>query len=400
MTMGEQGSNGEGLIPEIRGTVFWTLVILTTTLFPYDPVLGSRWSTGLAPFDFNPFGNPGDFLANILLFIPWSFFVAGMLAGGRFRNHRPLLVLVLAVVLSGMVEFVQLGLPSRNPSLADILANLLGAGVGVWLDVSRGERLRSWLKSLGLRVGLVLTVRVLLGLLVFHMVLVWGMFRFADYRSSFTNWDSSYPLNIGNERTGDRPWVGDLVNALLWESVLRGEKIDPLWSLNSPAGPFDQRTEALKQSGKFTLSVVVQTGDTSQTGPGRIISLSIDPLHRNFTLGQEGPDLVFRLRPPFTGLNGSDPALIVPGVFSEVEKRHIVVTYDGTVLTVYPGRGDAPAQLNFRYAGALTGMGFRFNAADQNGYRTVFWGMVVIPFLCLVVALKNRLFHHGDFGGQ
>ncbi|MCK9997360.1 MAG: hypothetical protein KAH56_13885 [Candidatus Krumholzibacteria bacterium] len=177
--------------------------------------------------------------------------------------------------------------------------------------------------------------------------------------------------------------------ATLWAAVVPGEEVDPLWSLDSPAGPFDQQTEKLLQAGKFTLSVVVQTGDTSQTGPGRIISLSVDPLHRNFTLGQEGPDLVFRLRTPFTGLNGSDPALIVPGVFSEVQKRQIVVTYDGAVLTVYPGRGEASAQLNLRYAGVFTGMGFRFNAADQNGYRAVFRGMVVIPFMCLLVLLVS-----------
>jgi len=391
MTRGKQESKGDGRIPKIRCTVFWTLVILTTTLFPYDPVPGPERSSFLAGFDLSPFGNPGDFLANILLFIPWSFFVVGMLAGGRFRRHRTLIVLVFGVVLSGMVEVVQLGLPSRNPALADILANLLGTGVGVWLEASRGERLRSWVNSIELRVSRILTIRVLVGLLVFHTVLVWGMFRFADYRSSFSNWDSGYPLNIGNERTGDRPWIGDLSAATLWPTVLQGEEVAPLWSLNSPAGPFDQQTEALLQAGKFTLSVVVQTGDTSQTGPGRIVSLSVDPLHRNFTLGQEGPDLVFRLRTPFTGLNGSDPALIVPGVFAEVQKRHIVVTYDGAVLMVDPGRGEPSAQLNLRYAGVFTGMGFRFNAMDQNGYRIVFWGMVGLPLVFLLIVLASRV---------
>ena len=371
-----------------RCVIFWTSIILAATLFPYIPVFPEYRSM----FALNPIGNPGDFLANIFLFIPWGFFVAGMFAKGYFRRHRALIVLVLGLVLSGMVEFVQLGLPSRIPALADILANLWGTGVGVWLEASRGERLRSWFSSFGGRISRAMTIRVLVGLVVIHTVLVWGMFRYADYRSSFSNWDSSYPMNIGNERTGDRPWVGDLDGALLWESVLSGGEADPLWSLDSPAGPFDQRTEALMQSGKFTLSVVVQTGDTSQTGPGRIISLSVDPLHRNLTLGQEGPDLVFRLRTPFTGLNGSNPALIVPGVFSEVEKRHIVVTYDGAVLKVYPGSGAPPAQLNFRYAGVFTGMGFRFHAADQYGYRIVFWGMVGLPpgLLLLVLAFRVR----------
>ncbi len=391
MNVGEQISQGDGPVPEARGAIFWTLVILSATLFPFDPAPGPELTENLARFDLSPIGNPGDFLANILLFIPWSFFVAGLLAGNRFRRHRTLIALVLGVVLSGMVEFSQLVLPSRNPALADILANLLGVGVGVWLEISRGEQLRSWLNSMELGVSRILTIRVLVGLMVLHIVLVWGLFQFADHRSSFSNWDPGYPMNIGNERTGDRPWVGDLDEARLWAVVLPGDEVEPLWSLDSPAGPFDQQIRTLQQSGKFTLSVTVQTGDTSQTGPGRVVSLSADPLHRNFTLGQEGPDLVFRLRTPFTGLNGSDPALVVPGVFSEIQKRHIVVTYDGAVLTVHPGKGEPSVQLNLRYAGVFTGMGFRFNAVDQNGYRVVFWGMVMIPLLCLVVFLLKLI---------
>jgi len=83
-----------------------------------------------------------------------------------------LIILVSGLVLSVMVESLQLGLPSRDPALADILANLLGVVVGIWLEASRGERLRSWFRSMGLRVSRILTLRVLVGLVVLHMVLV------------------------------------------------------------------------------------------------------------------------------------------------------------------------------------------------------------------------------------
>lgn len=404
-------NNGSDRNGDVRCVVFWTAFILVATLFPFDPVMGPVLSENLDMFDLSFIGHPGDFLANIILFVPWSFFIAGLLAGNRFRGRRTAIVLVLGVILSGMVEFVQLGLPSRNPALADILANLIGVGVGGWLEASRGSRLRSRLRSLEVRFALVMTIRVLVGLVIFHMVLVWGMFRFADHSSSFSNWDPGYPLNLGNEKTGDRPWNGSLEAARLWPMVLPPAQIDRLltgdaqtgdfkkdllWSLDpsrqlgSGSQPFVQQTEVLRQAERFTLSVVVQTGDTAQTGPGRIVSLSVDPLHRNFTLGQEGPDLVFRLRTPFTGLNGSDPALIVPDVFSELQLRRIVVTYDGNVLAVYPGMREPSARLNLRYAGVFSGMGFRFNAADQFGYRVVFWGMVGLPFIFLLVVFSTR----------
>jgi len=405
-------SNSSTLDGNTIGVLFWTTFILAATLFPYDPVWEPWRPEYVARFDISPIGHPGDFLANILLFIPWSFFVSGILSGSRPSRSRTFLILVLGLVFSAMVEFTQLGLPSRNPGLPDILANLLGVGAGIRLETTHGRRVRSWLSSSGDRVWRLLTLRVLAGLLVLHLGVSWAVFQFANDRSSFANWDPGYHLNLGNEGTGDRPWLGSLDEAGLWGSVLPDKKIDRLlngeahvadfgqdllWSLDSlpPTGseslPFARQTQALKQAGRFTLSAVVQTGDTAQTGPGRIVSLSADPLHRNFTLGQEGPDLVFRLRTPMTGLNGSDPALTVPGFFAKIELRRVVVVYNGATLTVHDGARKSPVLLNLRYAGVMTGMGFRFNAENQRGYRTVFWGMTLLPFTALLVLLTTRI---------
>jgi glycopeptide antibiotics resistance protein len=449
MTVGEQVSNGNGRVLESRGAVFWTLVILIATLFPYDPVLGPEWSIHLARIDFSTFGNPGDFLANILLFIPWGFCVAGIPAARRSRGRWTLVTLGLGLVLSGLVEFLQLGLPSRNPALADILANLLGVVAGARLETFRGERLRSRWRSLETIITNALTIRVLVGLLAIHLVLVFGMFRFARHQSSFSNWDSGFHLNLGNESTSDRPWRGSLGGVRLWRSVLPGEEIDRLltgetsnpgldkdllWSFDPsqplvadnmaahapdlvwrPAPPTEMKqetvqlsakhwlisrqpaarlSEALKLAGRFTLSVMVQTGDTAQTGPSRIVSLSADPYQRNFTLGQEGPDLVFRLRTPFTGLNGASPALTVSGVFAEAMRRNVVVTYDGATLSVYPGAGESPVRLNLIFSGVFRGIGFPFNVADQMGHKVVFWGLVGLPPVLLLLVMTSRVRSH------
>ena len=55
-----------------------------------------------------------------------------------------------------------------------------------------------------------------------------------------------------------------------------------------------------------------------QTGPARIVTLSLDHYHRDFTIGQDEADLILRLRTPATDLNGKvddAPVASIPGVF-------------------------------------------------------------------------------------
>jgi len=68
------------------------------------------------------------------------------------------------------------------------------------------------------------------------------------------------------------------------------------------AGRFSAHSE-------LTVEVWVAPADLSQGGPARILSYSKDPYHRNFTLAQQGGDIVFRLRTPVSGLNGMHPEL-------------------------------------------------------------------------------------------
>jgi hypothetical protein len=99
-------------------------------------------------------------------------------------------------------------------------------------------------------------------------------------------------------------------------------------------GPTTALAQRLRQSSAFTLFVRCATDDTEQDGPARIVSNSASPFLRNFTLGQQGADLVFRLRTPATGVNGYPLEVTVPGVFADREPREILVTYDGANLLV------------------------------------------------------------------
>lgn len=78
-----------------------------------------------------PFGDPAgglrDDVENIVLFLPFGFFLAC-----RWRASRRAIVrvLVYAALLSACGEFYQVFCPSRYPSVTDVLNNSLGGLLG------------------------------------------------------------------------------------------------------------------------------------------------------------------------------------------------------------------------------------------------------------------------------
>ena len=90
----------------------------------------------------------------------------------------------------------------------------------------------------------------------------------------------------------------------------------------------------LRGSG-LTLELWLETEDQNQFGPARILSYSIDPGSRNFTIGQSSDQLVVRLRTTETSLNGMNPHLIVNSCFDNRSLQHVVITYDFSEQKVY-----------------------------------------------------------------
>jgi hypothetical protein len=90
----------------------------------------------------------------------------------------------------------------------------------------------------------------------------------------------------------------------------------------------------LTSSNKLTVEAVVRPGATLQDGPARIVSFSTDGGSRNFTLAQQGDELVFRLRTPQTGVNGSNPETPLCSIPTG-RYTHVLVTYSPGRLVCY-----------------------------------------------------------------
>ena len=73
------------------------------------------------------------------------------------------------------------------------------------------------------------------------------------------------------------------------------------------------------QSHRLELSLRLRSFVPDQRGPARILTISADPFRRNLTIGQDGGDLILRLRTAATDLNGTfaggAPFARVPGLF-------------------------------------------------------------------------------------
>ena len=111
---------------------FGLLLILGTTLFPFDFTLGR---TRVNPrLFFLPVGSETgwEMMANCLLYFPW-----GMGVGAHLLKKKratlwtvPTLVLLTSFSISYGCEILQLFLPSRYSSWKDVASNTLGGLLG------------------------------------------------------------------------------------------------------------------------------------------------------------------------------------------------------------------------------------------------------------------------------
>lgn len=98
--------------------------------------------------------------------------------------------------------------------------------------------------------------------------------------------------------------------------------------------PPEKLYKAMIEGEGLTLHAWVTIDNDQQTGPARIISYSYGAGLRNFTLGQNNRDLIFRLRTTGSNLNGI-PEIAVKDVFIEPTPLHLSITYDFFQYAVY-----------------------------------------------------------------
>jgi hypothetical protein len=130
--------------------------------------------------------------------------------------------------------------------------------------------------------------------------------------------------------------------------------------------------EAFTETHEFSIEMWINPGNTLQDGPARIVSFSDDSSGRNFTLGQIGSNIEFRIRTPITGPNGTPLALRTTNGFLTAEMVHIIATYQQGVQRIYANGVEQPKKLNLT-ADGIIGFGTSKTLGAQIAYAWVYF---------------------------
>lgn len=428
------------------------LLVLATTLFPFNfffQEVFEQLSISYLIENGTQASSLGDAVANVLLFIPLGF-TLNFLLGNRVSIFRAIITVVIASFsLSLAVEILQLFIPLRNTTPLDILTNSTGGLVGC-LSFQLGKTqvfryssalcrsINSCLSLKNLTPVFIsyLTITFLLSISLQRAVALWNL----------SNWNSTYPLVLGNEQTGERPWQGKIYEICIANKSASEEEVAQLLATNCSGAtiadyfvasyilmgkgsyldqtgnltdlvwqggvPNQQQeigvplgsghwlhtknvaaplTEALRKTSQFTISTTVSTEATEQTGPARIISLSQDSLHRNFTLGQSGRHLSIRLRTPIIGENGDRPELVVTNVFADTNSHRLVLTYDGSLFKSYIDSLEHSQAIELTPEAALFwslspsfSSKIHINIINTYFYKLLYYAIIFLPLVILI----------------
>lgn len=367
------------------------LTVLIATLYPFNFSFSDSISIQTILASFDNASSFKDLVNNILLFIPLGFSSTALLQEINMKPIRKFFTLIIiSASLSLTVEILQIFLPSRSPTPADIANNTIGGIVGVIcfyiLHSQSFIHIFSSVENTRVKNSVKQITLFFFGyiLLSFLILLPW------ENTTHLSNWSLSYPLLLGNEKTGDKPWQGYISEVHIADKAVNENDVNKLFdtkkyfdvignyliasyelsnqrSYQDSTGqlpdllsqgqiqnidegkgvalssgywlktktPAVFLSKRIRETSQFTIITTVATTDTTQTGPARIISLSSGSYHRNFTLGQQLTNLDLRIRTPITGENATDIKLNIPNVFIDTKFHNIVISYYQGNIQIY-----------------------------------------------------------------
>ncbi|MDJ0598220.1 MAG: VanZ family protein [Crocosphaera sp.] len=371
--------------------ILWGLgLILLATLLPFNFSLPSEtsWTSIIEQFATNKTSKQ-DLISNLLLFLPLGVGLTVYMYSTPLKRWLCfLLIAIISLFVSGSVELLQIFIPSRASTFSDIVLNILGGCLGfllfeLWVQQQSKIKQLQWPRVLSNHsVFFKFLALIGYGSTVILLLLI------AKNLTQLSNWNTEFLLTLGNELTGDRPWSGKISHVCWSDQAIPPTQVSQLLSGTCPhtdgmftvsyplvgdnpyieqhqqlpplvpqrqkpspitsdgvhlnpqywlttVAPVNTLNQAIRKTSQFTLRATIATDNLQQIGPARIITLSSDPFHRNFTLAQQGSDLSIRVRSPLSGDNATQLQFLISDIFTDRKSHNFVITYDQYILRVY-----------------------------------------------------------------
>lgn len=379
------------LNPRVLALIVYLLYLMIFTMQPFHFGVPSD-----VEYDLVDNTSVSHFILNVILFIPFGFLLFLLMRKAGWKDYVKILACgVSGVALSFFIETYQLFL-YRSSELSDVLMNGVGAVTGALLSKFYGDKIIGTVRFTWIKVQssmlLLAFITALYSMIVF-ILLVFPI-RYVDLR----NWNPDFPFQVGNEATLDRPWIGKVYLVAIYSRALSSEEVylnfkaghyskggdrikdglvafydfkegsgkiindgssfdapldltiyDPAKVRWLTAGGLEILDDAvirsersaeklyreIKSANEFTVEVWALPGNILQDGPARIVSFSKNTNFRNFTLGQSGAKINFRVRTPLSGLNGTDKHLTTEDAILSDEIQHLTAVYRNGVEALF-----------------------------------------------------------------
>lgn len=414
--------------------------IFFLTLYPFQFVHAES-ARSLFPFALNGWGKGGgslDGFLNILLFIPFGFGLGEKLRErGRSKKTAFLIVWMCGALLSYSVELLQIYIPLRDSGWGDVITNSSGAAIGALMFDYMGAGIIAWFSTRERDLGSWLTFANV-GVLIFLYTGFWCVLAGPlQKQAKVVNWTHDSFLVLGNSASlrPATPWKGRISELEVWnraipdrlaEKLTAGAiKADPAlaplsdykfsgsapfrddrqflpnldWATQAPsptdagaefdgrswlisAGPVPTLVSSVETTGHFALRLICESAG-SRESDGRIVSLSSPTGAVNVELGQYGSALTFWFRNPFS-MRRLRTTWIVPHVFAPNQARNLLLSFDGTAVSLFINGSDYGHSYEFGAAVALAHYVRRVKTVELKGYGYIFYAIIFFPAGCLL----------------
>jgi glycopeptide antibiotics resistance protein len=422
--------------------------VLFFTLFPYWLDFSEKHAGSRSPF---LLGGPLRFdgilhtFLNTLLFAPFGFALSQFFGGRRKSLLKSLAVAVIAgAALSYTIEILQLYMPSRDSAWDDVLANTLGALVGMIFGLVSGEFILDKLSEYERQLEQFLSLRkiAIAALIYFSAWLVISIPL--QQKTHLSNWDPNSFLIVGVDLKENTRWSGAVSRIQLWDRALPADQANGLsrsadfsvqpnssllavYDLSQPppimnqTGPLPNlalrsvtavpgrahqlRTggiasvlmsesslpalsSAVRHSNQFAALVDCVPGRGNDTD-GAIFAIANSEGAPDFFLRQEHSSLVVFLR---NGLEPRKSALTwhVAGMFTANSRRSIVFSYDGAQASLYIDGKKVPKSYYLSPGAGLVGELIRIKTDELVAYSVLYNSLIFLP-LGFLLGLAARI---------